>query len=679
LAALTKAAAMQPSPPPSNELVALRSEVIASMVLPDIHPTERKDHSLRWEKLSLAPDFERYAICDGTGVVSIRRLFDDTEMARLPGGGTNATGVWGFSPDGRFLPVTYADGRWRVWDWAKSAVAAEDRAFLGAGFTPDSRMIGVSDSTNILLYDLTSGASLKRISLHGLASLRAPGWFRFDPSGRMVALFTTQVNSSVTILDAQTGQTLRTLSHASHVWSIAWHPDGRHLAASSDDGTIHVWDATTGERLRSWHTTTCISLGFDHRGDLLASSGWDGWTRLWDFACGREVSGIRKSGHILHFSRDDRMLATGGWDGTMLDFFEVSRGEGLRSLYEEPIPGPEGAGWPVLDASGELLAARTREGIELWEVATEAHIGVLPLKPEMGLIGFDATTQNLILTGPQGLFRCPLIRLGHDRQCRLGKPILVNTECADPVAGRMGWISADGRLCAIVGNNRCQLFRTDTSEKLAETGVQPGMRFSALSADGALFASGAWHAPGVNVWDAKTGALLKRLPTDENLSTATANVVFSPETRFLVTSTRDWYSFWETGSWSLKRRIPQAPGNDFLGMMAFSKDGRVFAGTHSQNKARLYDAGTGEVLADLEAPNTRMITGLTFNLDGSRLFACESANALRVWDLRQIHRQLADLRLDWNQAPRPGAEPGPHAPAGQAAVRTDLSRATSPH
>src|SRR5438105_3316980 len=46
-------------------------------------------------------------------------------------------------------------------------------------------------------------------------------------------------------------------------------------------------------------------------------------------------------------------------------------------------------------------------------------------------------------------------------------------------------------------------------------------------------------------------------------------------------------------------------------------------------------------------------SSLAFNADGTQLAACESRDALRIWDLRQIREQLADMGLDWDLPPYP--------------------------
>src|SRR5262249_27710636 len=157
------------------------------------------------------------------GNVYIRRVADDIELARLPSTSAAAIGIWPFSPDGRMLAVLYRDQRLRVWDWAGQKIVIESAAIRAEGvdFSPDSQTLATSDSTNIFLYKLPGGETLKTIPLGNLTSLKSPGWLRFDPSGRRLAIFALESATNAIILDADSGKTLLTLAHSEPVTALA--------------------------------------------------------------------------------------------------------------------------------------------------------------------------------------------------------------------------------------------------------------------------------------------------------------------------------------------------------------------------------------------------------------------------------------------------------------------------
>ena len=77
---------------------------------------------------------------------------------------------------------------------------------------------------------------------------------------------------------------VRTLrGHTGWIGRIAWSPDERLLASPSDDQTIRLWDAGTGECLRTLegHAEKVYSVAFDPTGSTLTSgSGAVSYTHL---------------------------------------------------------------------------------------------------------------------------------------------------------------------------------------------------------------------------------------------------------------------------------------------------------------------------------------------------------------------------------------------------------------
>lgn len=112
-------------------------------------------------------------------------------------------------------------------------------------WSPDSKRIAsTSDDGTVQIWDATTGEHV---------FVAHEGYYRlaWSPNGKYIV---SELGSTATIWDISNGNILQKYDHGnSLVYAVAWSPDGTRIVSGGGDNTLHIWNATNGEHIATYH------------------------------------------------------------------------------------------------------------------------------------------------------------------------------------------------------------------------------------------------------------------------------------------------------------------------------------------------------------------------------------------------------------------------------------------
>jgi eukaryotic-like serine/threonine-protein kinase len=547
-----------------------------------------------------------------------------------------------FSPDGRFL-ATRRNGN--LIDILNCETGEKIRTLQASSTWIDcygldfcrsdgETLLAVGDAMGkvVKIWNVDTGEEQRTLEGHA-ARLRSVA---FSPDGRHLAA--GSISGGAKVWDWKSGQIVYELPRAS-VSRFAYSPDGRRLAMAvfeSDHG-VELLDAATGREIRAFgnHYGGTESVAYHPHAPQLATCGNDGTVKIWDEATGTLLRTLRgHNGPVkdVVFTPDGRRLVSAGWDKT-LKIWEVKTGQETLTLrgHVDTVMKLE------FSRDGDRLISTGLEDAKIWDARPgddAATLGVMSVLGHSSLVTSVAFSPNGRLLATADADR--LINVWNLAGLAQGRLTLDRSFQRDPDIGVSIAFSPDSRRLASTGwVDAClQVWDTETSRSI----IQPvhksnGGRGLAFSPDGTRIGS---TGPGaIGEYDAATGETLWRDKALGNMN----SLAYSPDGKYLAVSNHRCVSIRDRES---SKELITLEHPAIIWGVAFSPDSQGVVTACFDHSLRLWDPTNGRELREFRGHTDRTIC-VAFSPDGQRLASGGDDSTVKVWDVAS-GRELVTLR-----------------------------------
>ncbi|HEX8737216.1 MAG TPA: caspase family protein [Pyrinomonadaceae bacterium] len=375
--------------------------------------------------------------------------------------------------------------------------------------------------------------------------------------------------------------------------------------------------------IQTGHTSLVNTVAFSRDGKMMASGGGDNTVRLWNVETGWQIKSLE--GHTnyilaLAFSPDGKTLASGGFDAS-IRLWDVQTGRQIKSL--------EGHTKQIFSIAfspdGETLASGSGDNTaRLWNLKNGEYKTLTGHTSYVFSVAFSPRDGKMLATGSP------------DSKIKLWNTATgASIKTLEGHAGEVWSVafSPDGKTLASADNEgRTLLWNTETWENKSIQKQNSFVYSVAFSPDGKTLAIGGDDKT-VQLWDVQKGVQIKSLTGHAQYIRA---VAFSPDGEMLASGSGDrTIKLWNART---GERIKSIEGRaQHILSIAFSPDEKMLASVSFDNKIKLWNLETGKQVRALEyqakRTNVKAINTVAFSADG-RVLASDNLedHTILLWD-----------------------------------------------